>query len=274
MRNIQNGVRGGLIRLSVTAALCAAALSLTGCANNGPKEKLAAAYQQLDSPNPNYIEMSTAAEDYLKSNPTGPAAADAYYLQGRAFEAKSQRYPASPQRDWSEAYNCYTQALNQKPRPALEGLIHVAMGNILYFQERYGAASSELANGYEKLERDTDKAWTLYRIGLCKQRLGKWAEADRDFATVVQQFPNTEPALRSREHQGYNAFWVQVATFPNPQMAAAAMADLKKQGLSAQLFVDTTRNAQVVRVGPLSYEGATATKQRVSGKYRDAIIVP
>jgi tetratricopeptide (TPR) repeat protein len=274
MRKIQNGVRGGLIQFITIGAVWIAMISLTGCANNGPKEKLAAAYQQLDSPNPNYIEMSTAAEEYLRANPTGPAAADAYYLQGRSFEAKAQRDPASPQRDWTEAYNCYTQALNQKPRPALDGLIHVGMGNILYFQDRYGAASSELASGYEKLERDTDKAWALYRIGLCKQRLGKWTEADRDFATVAQQFPNTEPALRSREHQGYNAFWVQVATFPNPQMASAAMAELKKQGLNAQLFVDTTRNAQVVRVGPLSYEGATATKQRVSGKYRDAIIVP
>ena len=274
MRKMQNGIGRGFLRLTGLTALLAGFFLLSGCGGNGAKEKLGAAYQQLDGPNPNYVEIAGAADAYLKENPTGPAAADALYLHGRALEAKSQRDPASPQRDWADAYSYYTQALAQKPRPALEGLIHVGMGNILYFQDRYGAASSELAAGYEKLERDTDKAWALYRIGLCQQRLGKWQDADRTFVQVQQQFPNSEPALRSRDHQGYNAFWVQVATFPNPQMASAAMTELKKQGLNAQLFVDTTRNAQVVRVGPLTYEGALATKQRVLAKYRDALIVP
>lgn len=274
MRKMQNGIGRELVRMSGLTSLLAAFFLLGGCAGNGPKEKLAAAYQQLDSPNADYVEIAGAADAYLKENPSGPAAADALYLRGRALEAKSQRDPASPQRDWTDAYNFYTQALSQKPRPALEGLIHVGMGNILYFQDRYGAASSELAAGYDKLERDTDKAWALYRIGLCQQRLGKWPDAGRTFAQVQQQFPGGDPAQRSRDHQGYNAFWVQVATFPNPQMAAAAMADLKKQGLAAQLFVDTTRNAQVVRVGPLTYEGALATKQRVLTKYPYASIKP
>ena len=52
------------------------------------------------------------------------------------------------------------------------------------------------------------------------------------------------------------------------------MAELKKQGLNAQLFVDTTRNAQVVRVGPLTYEGAVALQQRVLAKYPFATIKP
>jgi tetratricopeptide (TPR) repeat protein len=271
---MQNGVLNGFDRLTVAVPFLAMIVLIGGCANHGPKEKLAAAYQQLDGPNPDYIEISSAADDYLKADPSGPAAADALYLRGRALEAKSQRDPSSPQRDWVDAYNCYSQALGQKPRPALEGLIHVGMGNILYFQDRYGAAASELASGYDKLERDGDKAWALYRIALCQQRLGKWADADKNFATVVQQFPNTEPAARARDKQGYNAFWVQVATFRTPQQAAAAQGELKKEGFRAQLFVDTVRNAQVVRIGPLSYEGATATKQRVLAKYHEAIIVP
>jgi tetratricopeptide (TPR) repeat protein len=274
MRKMKNGIGHGLARMSNLTGLLAAIFLLTGCAGNGSKEKLAAAYQQLDGPNPNYIEIAGTADAYLKESPTGPAAADALYLHGRALEEKSRRDPASPQKDWADAYNYYTQALNQKPRPALEGLIHVGMGNILYFQDRYGAASSELSAGYEKLERDTDKAWALYRIGLCQQRLDKWQDANRTFAQVQQQFPGSEPAQRSRDHQGYNAFWVQVATFPNPQMAAASLADLKKQGYTAQLFVDTTRNAQVIRVGPLTYDGAVATKQRVLAKYPYATVLP
>jgi tetratricopeptide (TPR) repeat protein len=274
MRNVQNGSMARIIRMTRAAGLLAMFFLIGGCANNGPKEKLAAAYQQLDTQNPSYVEISAAADAYLQASPTGPAAADAYYLQGRALEAKSQRDPASPQKDCADAYNAYSQALAQKPRLGLEGLIHVGMGNILYFQDRYAAAVGELTAGYEKLERDNDKAWALYRIALSQQRLGRWAEADKNYTLVQQQFPSTEPAARARDKRGYNAFWVQVATFPNPQVASAAMAELKKQGMPAQLFVDTTRNAQVVRVGPLSYEGATATRQKVLTKYPYAAIVP
>jgi cell division septation protein DedD len=68
---------------------------------------------------------------------------------------------------------------------------------------------------------------------------------------------------------------VQVATFANAKGAQAAADDLKKQGLAAQLFVDTVRNAQVVRVGPMnSYDDANAMRTRVMGRYRDAIVVP
>jgi tetratricopeptide (TPR) repeat protein len=274
MRKVQNGLGHGFSSLAGMAGVIVALLSLTGCAANGPKEKLAGAYQQLDGPNPNYVEIAAAADAYLTAEPKGSAAADALYLRGRALEEKAQRDPASPQKDWSDAYNHYGQALELKPRPALEALLHVGMGNVLYFQDRYAAAISELSAAYEKLERPADKAWALYRIGLCHQRLGNWSQADKDFADVRQQYPNTDPAIRAHDHQGYNAFWVQVATFANAQMASVAMADLRKQGLAAQLFVDTSRNAQVVRVGPLTYESAMATKQKVLAKYRDAIIVP
>jgi len=54
-----------------------------------------------------------------------------------------------------------------------------------------------------------------------------------------------------------------------------AAADLKRQGITGQQFHDTVRNVQYVRVGPLnSYESAVGVKQRVLGKYRDALIMP
>jgi tetratricopeptide (TPR) repeat protein len=274
MRKTENGVRQRICSLTVLLGVVAL---LGGCAASAPtpKERLAGAYKELESPTPNYAEMIEASEGYLKENPTGPAAADALYLHGRALEARAQQDAASAQTASVEAYNYYSAALTQKPRPALEGLIHVGMGNVLYFQDRYSAAVGELSAGYEKLERDTDKAWALYRIGLCNQRMGHWAEADKDFAVVQQQYPNTEPAQRAREHAGATAFWVQVGTFATPAAADAAAAELKRQGITGQQFHDTVRNVQYVRVGPLnSYESAVAVKQRVMGKYRDAVIMP
>jgi tetratricopeptide (TPR) repeat protein len=248
---------------------------LGGCATPAAKEKLITAYKELDTPAPNYNDMIAAADEYLQAEPNGADSADALYLRGRALEEKAQREPATAQKDWADAYTFYDTALSKRPRPGLAGLIHAGMGNVLYFQDRYAAALVELANGYNHLERDNDKAWVMYRIGLCNQRMGSWVEADKYFAAVQEQFPNTEQARRAREHQGAGAFWVQVATYASAKSADQATASLRRQGLTAQRFIDTSRNTQVVRVGPInSYESANATCQRLRGQYRDAIIVP
>ena len=277
MRKAENaGMRRRIARAATAAALAAAALTLAGCAGGPtPRENLATAYREFESPNPNYAQVANAADAYLAAQPTGPAAADALYLRGRALEEKGQKDAASPQKDFADAYNYYSQALAQKPRPGLAALIHVGMGNVLYFQDRYSAAIHELTNGLERLERDPDKAWALYRVGLCYQRLGHWDEADKQFVAVQQRFPNTPQAARAREHQGHRAFYVQVATYAAPAQADAATAELKRQGLPAQRFVDTSRNVQLVRVGPMNtYESAAATRQKIWGRYPDAIVVP
>src|SRR5258707_1210177 len=112
MRSAENGVERRFCRIGTIAGLIAMGIILSGCAAGpSPKEKLAAAYQELDNPAPNYASVIDASDAYLKANPTGPAAADALYLHGRALEEKSQRDPADAQRDSAEAYNYYSQAL-------------------------------------------------------------------------------------------------------------------------------------------------------------------
>lgn len=250
-----------------------------GCAGNqqqATKDRLAAAYTELANSQPNYNEVAAAADQYLQENPTGPDAADALYLRGRAMEAKGQRDPASPAKDFADAHNYYTQAAAQNPRPALEGLIHAGMGNVLYFQDRYGQAINELTTAYDKLEKPDDKAWALYRIGLSQQRLGRWDEADKNFALVQEHFPNTTQAQRAKEKQGARAFWVQVGAYTTPQQADAVVSDLKKSGTPALRFAEPSgKGTQYVRVGPLpTYEQAVAAKNRVEKKYGTVAILP
>jgi tetratricopeptide (TPR) repeat protein len=176
---------------------------VAGCAANpASREKITQAYEQLNSPSPNYGQMTALADEYLAQEPNGDAAADALYIKGRALEEKAQRDASSPQQDFAQAYALYGQALAKSPRPALEGLIRTGMGNVLYFQDRYAAAVNELSAGYEKLERDDNKAWALYRVGLCQQRLGQWDQADGTFAAVARLYPSTVPAQRAAEHMG------------------------------------------------------------------------
>jgi tetratricopeptide (TPR) repeat protein len=269
-----------LSRSARTPVLFTAALAafLTGCAaTQQPKtDSLQSAYRELASPNPNPAAILAAADEYLARNPSGPDAAHALYLKGRALEEKGQRDPASPQKDFADAFAWYTQALTRNPPPALEGLIHAGLGNVLYFQDRYAAAAQELAAAHPTLERDNDKAWALYRIGLCQQRQGQWDSADATFTAVGQCYPNTEQARRAAEHQGARAFYVQVAAYKTPASADTTVTDLKKQGLPAQRFAETGgQNLQLVRVGPYpSYDTAHQTKQRVQPRYQTATIIP
>lgn len=250
-------------------------LALGGCSS---EPKLTAAYAELNSPRPNYVAVAAAADDYLATEPEGPEAADALYLRGRALEQKAQADATSPQRDFAEAYGFYQQALGRSPRPALEGLIRAGMGNVLYFQDRYAQAVEQLTASAEKLQHGDDRAWVLYRAGVSYQRLGRFDEADRLFGSVEQQFPGSEQARRAAEHRGFKQFWVQVGRFTAPALADAALADLKRQNVPAQKFVDTSARApqpQYVRAGPLpTYAAAVAMKQRLAATYRDALIVP
>ena len=267
------------LSLSLTLVAAAAAL-LTGCAvSQQPKtESLQSAYRDLTTPSPNHAAIIAAADEYLAKNPSGPDAAHALYLRGRALEEKGQRDPASPQKDFADAFAYYTQAMTRNPPPALEGLIHAGLGNTLYFQEKYTHAAQELAAAHQTLERDNDKAWALYRIGLCHQRVSQWDQADATFAGVQQTYPNTEQARRAAEHQGARGFYVQVAAYTHPTPADTAVTDLKKQGLPAQRFTQQGgggQNLQLVRVGPFpTYDSAHQTRQRVWSKYQTATIIP
>ena len=78
MRSAENGVERRFCRIGILAGTIAVGFLLSGCAAGpSPKEKLAAAYQELDNPAPNYASVIDASDAYLKANPTGPAAADA-----------------------------------------------------------------------------------------------------------------------------------------------------------------------------------------------------
>ena len=53
------------------------------------------------------------------------------------------------------------------------------------------------------------------------------------------------------------------------------MADLRKQGVAAQHFVDPGNSAHLLRVGPVrNYAEAKALRARFAGVYSAAIILP
>jgi TolA-binding protein len=252
-----------------------------GCAPKTPKTTASHAQPILDAgyialENQQYADAIAKAEEFLSTNPAGPGSAEALYLKGRGFEGKNTAGVSTTEAadNLQAARVAYIQGLELNPREPLKSYLHTSLGNVCYFQDDYASAIGQLKVAYDKLDNEDVRAWVLYRVGLCQQRLGDFDQADRTFASVQDKHPDTIPAQRAREHAGARSFQVQLATFSNPTLAEDAIADLRRQGVAANRVMDSQGRA-LIRVGPIgSYTQAQYVKARFATKYPDAFILP
>ena len=280
MRNAGGRVAGRFVLLVIAAAAAAA----TGCA---PKDgaggargtaarraELAGGYQAFEQRR--YDDAIQSAERVLAEDSTGPGSAEALYLQGRVHEqrAKDAAGATEARTHLREAQGLYLRALSMAPPQPLEAYAHAGLANVSYFLEDYPTAAREWAAAYPHISEPDAKAWVAYRAGLSEQRRGNFAAADQHFAEVQQQFPASEQARRAATHQGAKAFHVQVGIFSTAANAQNAVARLKAQGFSPVRSTDP-QGRQVIGVGPIpSYQQAKAMRERLSGQYPGAAIVP
>src|SRR5688572_10428729 len=261
--------------VAVTAALLlSACFMVAGCAGNPEgKDQLEEGYADLERRQ--YDAAMSKADAFLASNSSGGSgSAEALYLRGRALEQKTAANPHESRQNLQSARSAYLDALNHDPSPELEARIRASLANVAYFQDDYTTALSEWGSAYEKLDNPDTRAWVLYRMGLCHQRLGRFKEADAAFANVIKQYPNTTPAQRAKEHQGATGFFVQLGTFNSAAGADRATEEVRKQGVTPTRTTDA-QGRHLLRVGPLtSYAQAQTVKGKFAGTYPDALIIP
>lgn len=249
------------------------ALGAAGCASDKPaRAELNEGYASLQ--NRQYDQAISRADAFIQHTPQGQGTAEALYLKGRALEQRSYPTMSQAMAGWGAARGAYADALAQSPSPRLEVLIHLGLANVAYYLEDYYTAEKEWTGTYDKVEDPDVKSWVLYRVGICRQRMGQFADADTVFVAVQQRYPDTIPASRAREHQGVHEFSVQLATFAAGGAADTAVAALRRDGVAAGKKLDA-KGRSVVLAGPFaSYQQAQSVKARYAAKYPDALIVP
>jgi TolA-binding protein len=231
-------------------------------------------YQALETKQ--YNDAIAKADEFLAGQPHGEGSPEALYLKGRALEAKNAAGVTAEEAkaNLQSARSAYIAAVGQNPKQPLNAYLRTSLGNVAYFQDDYNTAIAQLTAAYDNLDSTDLKAWCLYRIGLSQQRQGKFEDADKSFALVQQHHAGTVPAQRAHDRQGARAFYVQLATFAQPASADRAIADLKKQGVTATRVASPEGHA-LLRVGPIaSYTQAAFMKDRFTEKYPDAVIIP
>jgi tetratricopeptide (TPR) repeat protein len=260
--------------LLIAAVFCSL---LTACSSDGVRDRgagssLASGYAALEQSQ--HDQAITMANRQLQQSPRGHAAAEAHYLKGRAYEQRTAGSTQEAASNLQAARTAYIQALQQQPTPRLEGLIRAGVANVAYWQDDYATAVQQWQVAYPLLEQPAAKSFTLYRIGLSMQRLGRFDEADRHFTQVQQLYPGTDAALRARAHQGHRSFSVQVATFASPQNAQTAVTSLRSMGMTPAQTTNGNGH-HVVSIGPIaSYAQAKGLQARVVPHFPDALIVP
>jgi tetratricopeptide (TPR) repeat protein len=266
---------GAKPQAAVIPLLLTALLFTSGCVDTQSRTRLNDGFRALDAQR--YDEAGAAANDYLARHPTGPGAAEAFYLQGRAYElrATNARENSNTARsDLDSARAAYLKGLGQPASPSVAGLLHSGLANVAYFEEDFSTAIREWQECYPNLKDQDAKAWVLYRIGLCEQRLGDFGRADQAFHDVREQFPGTEAATRADSRIGAKAFYVQVGSFADLANAQKLADSLKKQGLPGSVAQEGG-NHFAVRLGPAAnYADAKNLRSRVAGPYPKAMIIP
>lgn len=262
--------RPALFARAVLSLLLAA--GAVGCATDNSAQGLQQGYNALESNQ--YDQAISRANEYLTQHPVGPGSAEALYLRGRGYEQRVAANAKDAQANLQTARTAYIDALKRDPDTKLAGYIHTSLANVAYFQDDYPTALQEWSNVYESLTSDDVRAWVLYRIALCHQRLGHFAEADRVFATVEQKFGSSIPAVRAKEKRGARGFSVQLATFLSTTSADTVIGTLRTQGVLASRQVDA-KGRSVVMVGPVpTYAQAQSVRNAQLSKFPDAIIIP
>jgi TolA-binding protein len=249
---------------------------LPGCMDNESRHILNRGYSEMSDKQ--YDSADADADEFLRAHPTGSGSAEAWYLKGRVDEARAQDDAAAPtpadKHEFLErAKEAYMQGLTANGPSAVRAQLHTGVANVDFYEEDYSGAMREWEASYENIQSDDNKAWVLYQIGRCQQRLGMFADADKTFGKVQRNFPGSEAAGRAASRIGMNAFYVQVKRYKDVATAEKAAGNLRTQGLAASRAVDA--GLEIVQVGPLpSFSDAKAVQVRLAKEYPGAIISP
>jgi len=279
-------MNGRVWRIRRVSSFCVAILlGVAGCNSNPPSStpsqpapppqppaSLIGANQALATQQPDVAIAD--AQAYLRSQPSGPYAAQAWYMEGRGYYMKVANSPGESQSNLSQAKTCFLEALQKSPDSALEGDIRAEYANVAYFQDDFAETIQQSSAALPLEKKPQTDAFLLLRIGMSQQRLGRFTDADQTFQQVIQRYPGTPIAESAREHAGQNNFYVQLATYADKKLADQAMGSVQGSGVILSQRTDAKGNI-IIDAGPYStYSDAKKVKVQLQANFPQSLIVP
>ena len=267
------GMVCGAMRVGVLSAML---ILLVGCAHSsrdaGSGDALARSSAALQTQR--YDDAIRFADAALDVHRTGPRAAEAHYLRGRALEDRPSVSPEQARAALLAARNAYNAALSAGPDRGLEPLVRASLADVAFWQEDYATAADQGRRAAALLPAGTLRSGVLYRVGVAQQRLGQFDLADRTFTELRDREPTSDLGRQAAERIGRRSFVVQLGTFAQASGADQLIAQITSAGLVPLRVIDS-QGRHVVSVGPLpTYRDAQQVRARFQSQYPDALIIP
>jgi tetratricopeptide (TPR) repeat protein len=216
-----------------------------------------------------YDTAVSHADAAIKIAPT----AQGYYLRARAEEDRPKPNTDIAAADLAKARADYQSALDLRPGQPIKALCQAGLANVCFGLEDYSTAIFEWDSALDDLQEDQWKAYALYKVGESQQRLGRFDDADKTFARLIQQYPDQDVSTKAQARTGVRGFYVQIGSFTKTDDAQAAIKAASDAGLSCREIND--QGLFAVRGGPyMTYAEAEKAKATVANQFPDAIIGP
>ena len=213
------------------------------------------------------VERLSLLIDEVKDRPT---AARARYVRGMTYSLAGQR---------ALAYADLEQAARDAKDPDVAWRADAVLGVLCFEDEKWAAAAAALARAADKMPSAPPLDALLYRLGLCQERMGHWAEAQIAYRRIVSSFPGGAYAQNASRRLELNAehFAIQCGVFSQPRIADSRVAELRQRGLAAYVRPETRQGPgyYVVLVGRYdSYTDAKLALAKVRGYVPSAVLWP
>ena len=183
---------------------------------------------------------------FLRENPNDPWALQARYLLGTYY---------LNERELDAAEREFTFVAAHAPASRLARQAHLRLGDVAVAAQQYSKAADTYTRLLQDAKRHGDAAELSFKLGLVRQREGRWPEADAIFGRIREQYRDSVFAMRAAEQLAIpHHFSLQVGAYRDKRNAEHKQQDLTEKGHAASVH-ELQRQGRAlfcVRVGTFS----------------------
>ena len=256
-----------LLKYILALVLLAVAVQFAACdATPEDRKSLADGFAAYDARQIDAAE--SAANAFIKKNPTAENLDEAYYLLGLTRYSRGDR-PAAAQ--------AFLAAIEKSKRDDLRGKSYAILADMASDGQRWEQAMDYLNKAVGFFPLGKAPATVYYRCGTTLQAMGHWDNARPYFDKVIALKPEAVMLQRAIQRRAASSFALQFGAFKEGPNAAEMATQLRTAGVNTFITSEMREDQLLflVRTGAYhTFEEADYARQRLLPKYPLVSIVP
>jgi tetratricopeptide (TPR) repeat protein len=254
----------------ISGVLLATGCGLAGCGGVPASALRQVSEAQTAAAGGRYARAEQLVDPVIRAHGRKRQTATAYYVRGLCRIQSGAR---------AGAREDFDSALRLSQDAELSALVEAQLGNMAFDDGDYSAACLHYEKAAPRLPHSAPSDRVLLQYGIALQRSGRFDEADRKYAQLIESYPNSPHLAAAHAKQAWDGayFAIQCGAFGQQASAQALAASLHSRGLKSSITAEERGGSRLfmVRVGRFpSYADAARLLARVRAVAPDAYIVP